>query len=282
MQCVCKVNVEGIEGTTVSHHETIEQKCIDALNLALAGTGWAVGTCNVTKLRTVKKNSCNSYNVLQEIQNAYNCEMTFDAINKQVNVYQSMGTDKGTYFAEQLNLKKLDIQRNSYDYVARLIPLGKDGLDITSVNGGKNYVENYQYSNKTISAYWEDNRYTNAQDLMEDAIARLDYLSKPYKAYKADVLDLANVSDTYKNILDYSLGDTITLLSKSKNTKEKQRIVKLTEYPEEPEKNTVEIANKIVSLEELNVRFIETSDAVDTVTTSVVIVTGKQIGRAHV
>lgn len=276
-QFVCKVNIEDIKGTPVSQFEIVEQTCLNAVNLALIETGWTTGNCNVTKLRTVRKNNCNAYDVLQEIQSAYSCEMTFDSISKQVNLYQSMGTDKGTYFAEQLNLKKLDVQRNSYDYITRLIPIGKDGLDITSVNSGKNYVENYQYSNKIISAYWEDNRYTVAEDLLEDATERLDYLSKPYKAYNADVFDLANNSDIYKNILDYSLGDTITLLSKSKNTKEKQRIVKLTEYPEEAEKNTVEIANKIVSLDVLNVRFQNTSDTVDQVTTSDGMVDGSKV-----
>lgn len=273
---ICKINIEGIKGKDVSHFETIEQTCTNSVNLALVGTGWTIGSCNVIKLRTVRKNKCNAYIVLQEIQSAYGCEMTFDSVNKKVYVYQSMGSGRGTYFAEQLNLKKLDVQRNSYDYITRLIPLGKDGLGIAAINGGLNYIENYQYSNKIIAAYWEDNRYTDAQSLLEDGIIRLDYLSKPYKAYKADVIDLASINTQY-NILDYSLGDTITLLAKSKSTKEQQRIIKLTEYPEEPERNTCEIANKILSLEYLQVRFIDTADVVDTVTTVDGLVDGSKV-----
>ncbi|UZW13182.1 phage tail protein [Clostridium pasteurianum] len=267
-QYVCKINIETIQGTPVSHFETVEQNCADAVNLALAGTGWTIGTCDVTKKRTTRKNNCSAYDVLVEIQSVYRCEMTFDAINKKVYIYQAMGSDKGVYFSDQLNLKKVDTQSDSYDYITRLISLGKDGLDITSVNSGKNYVENYQYSDKVITAYWEDNRYTVAQNLKDDAIERLNYLSKPLRAYKADIIDLANTNDKYKNILDYNLGDTITLLSKERNVKEKQRIVKLVEYPDEPERNTVEIANKIASLDDLNVRFENTSDTVDSVTTS--------------
>lgn len=273
---VCKINIEDIKGKDVSHFETVEQSCTNAINLALVGTGWTIGSCDVTKLRTVRKNNCSAYVVLQEIQSAYGCEMTFDAINKEVYIYQSMGTDKGSYFAEQLNLKKLDVQRNSYNYITRLIPLGKDGLDITSVNSGLNYVQNNQYSNKVITAYWEDNRYTVVQDLKDDAIVRLDYLSKPYAAYSADVIDLANINTQYA-ILDYSLGDTITLLAKSKNTKEKQRIIKLAQYPDEPERNMCEIANKILSLEYLQVRFVNIADVVDTVTTVDGLVDGTKI-----
>lgn len=276
-QYVCKINIEDIQGTPVSHFETVEQTCTNAVNLALAGTGWTIGTCNVTKKRTTRKNNCSAYDVLVEIQTAYKCEMTFDAINKKVYIYQSQGSDKGVYFSDQLNLKKVDTQSDSYDYVTRLIPRGKDNLDIKDVNGGKEYVENYQYSNKIITAYWEDNRYAVAQNLKDDAVERLDYLSKPLRAYKADVYDLANLNDKYKNILDYSLGDTITFLSKERNVKEKQRIVKLVEYPDEPERNTVEIANKIASLDALNVRFQNTSDTVDSVTTSAGMIDGNKI-----
>jgi len=272
---ICKINIEGIKGKEVSHFETVEQTCTNSINLALVGTGWTIGVCDVVKLRTVRKNNCSAYIVLQEIQSAYGCEMYFDGINKKVYIYQAMGSDKGTYFAEQLNLKKLDVQRNSYDYITRLIPLGKDGLGIASINGGLNYIENYQYSGKIITAYWEDNRYTDAQSLMDDGIDRLAYLSVPYKSYRADILDLSSNS-TY-GILDYSLGDTITLLAKSKDIKERQRIIKLTNYPEEPERNTVEIANKIVSLEVLQVRLINSADVVDTVTTSDGLVDGTKV-----
>jgi len=273
---ICKLNIEGIKGKDVSHFETIEQSCTNAVNLALVGTGWTIGSCNVTKLRTVRKNNCNAYIVLQEIQSAYGCEMTFDAITKEVYIYQSLGADKGSYFAEQLNLKKLDVQRNSYDYITRLIPLGKDGLGIASINGGLNYVENYQYSNKIITAYWEDNRYTDATALLEDAIERLDYLSKPYRAYKADVIDLANINPQYA-ILDYSLGDTITLLAKSKSTKEAQRIIKLTAYPDEPERNSCEIANKLLNLANMQVRFVDTANIIDIVTTVDGLVDGTKV-----
>jgi phage minor structural protein len=264
---ICKVNIEDISGKDVSHFEIVGQDCSQSVNLALAGTGWIIGSCDVTKKRTVRKNNCTAYDILQEIQSAYSCEMEFDAINKKVYIYQQMGTDKGAYFIDQLNLKSVNQQRDSYDYVTRLIPIGKDGLDITSVNCGKNYIENYQYSNKIITAFWEDNRYTVATDLFEDATERLDYVSKPLKSYSASVYDLAKISSQY-SILDYNLGDTITLLNKVRGIREKQRIVKTAEYPDEPEKNTVEIANKIPSIDGLIVRFQDTSDTVDCVTST--------------
>lgn len=263
-----EINVEDIKGKAVSSFETIEQTCVNAVNLALVGTGWTIGSCDVTKKRTVRKANCSSYDILQEIRKIYLCDFKFDAINKKIYIYNSMGSDKGVYFSDSLNLRKLDIQSNSYDFVTRIIPIGKDGLKITAINNGKEYVENYQYSTKVITEYWEDNRYTVVESLKEDAIAKLNELSKPFKSYSADIIDLASLNDKYKNILDYDLGDTITLISKDKKVKEKQRIVKLIEYPDDPERNTCEIANKTLKFEDIQADNQDVIDAADSVITS--------------
>lgn len=48
-QFVCKINLEDLKGHVVSNFETVEQLAEDSANLALAGTGWTVGYCDVTK-----------------------------------------------------------------------------------------------------------------------------------------------------------------------------------------------------------------------------------------
>ena len=80
----------------------------------------------------------------------------------------------------------------------------------------------------TISTVYSD--LGNKYSLVETTKTRLDTLSD-------------NLTEEYKDILSYGIGDTVTLVSKKTRTREKQRIVKITEYPESPEKNTVEISN---------------------------------------
>ncbi|MBK1809425.1 phage tail protein [Clostridium sp. YIM B02505] len=274
---VAKVNVEDIKGNIVSHFETTEQTCNNAIELALAGTGWTIGSCDITKKRTIKKANCTSYDILREIRKMYLCEFRFDAVNKKVYIYQSIGRYKGTYFIDELNLKKLTIKSNSYDYCTRIIPVGKDGLKIAAINGGKEYVENHQYTNKVITMYWEDNRYNDAESLMEDAIFKLEGLSQPIHTYSAEIYDLASTNDKYNNILDYDLGDTILLISKDKSVKEKQRIVKIVEYLDEPEKNTCEIANRTVGLEDIGAEALNSVDTVNTITTSDGLLDGSKV-----
>ena len=87
--------------------------------------------------------------------------------------------------------------------------------------------------------------------MQEDGEAKLDELSKPYKSYTADVINLAEVSEEYKEVFSVGLGDTVLLISKSTNIREKHRVVKFYEYPLTKERNKVELANTRLSFEEV-------------------------------
>nr|WP_302537564.1 phage tail spike protein [Clostridium saudiense] len=255
-----KLNVEDLEGKVFESFDTTNETITDCINLALAGTGWIVGSCDVTRRRTVRKTNSSSWDIIQEARKVYRCELEFDTLNKKVNIYEKRGIDKGVYFLDSLNLKDLSIQSDSYDFYTRIIAKGKDNLKVT--------LENFQYSNKIKTYIWKDERYTDIESLTEDAEAKLDELSKPYRAYSATVIDLANISkEDYKDILSYSLGDIITLVSKENEIKEKQRIVKMVEYPDEPDRNTCEIANTTLSFEDIQKEFQDTTDTVNNITT---------------
>lgn len=253
-----QMNVEDLEGKAWEHFNTTEQTIENCLNLACAGTGWTVQVNNVSKKRTVKKTNCSSWDLIQEAKKIYRVEIEFDTLNKVVKVYEKLGQDKGVYFSDEINLKALDIESNSYDLYTKIIAIGKENIKVE--------VENFQYSNKVKTLIWKDERYTVLENLREDATAKLQELSKPRKSYSADVIDLANLNPKYKNILDYKLGDTITLIYKDKKIREKQRIVKIVEYPDEPERNSCEIANTTLDFIDIQKEFQDTADTVNNIT----------------
>lgn len=263
----CSLNLEDLEGRPFGKFESKEQTIDKALALALAGTGWVVGKCDLKKKRTVRMTNCSSLEIVQEIKKIYRCDIVFNTLSKTIDVYEHLGENKGTYFIDSLNLEELGIQGNSYDYYTRIIPIGKDDLRITDINNGKEYVENYQYSNKIKTVYWKDDRYTVVENLKADAESKLEEISKPYRAYSAKILNLAKLNDKYKNILDYKLGDTITLISKEDRFKDKQRIVKIIEFPDEHEKDSVELANTTLCFEDIQTQFQEAADTVENITT---------------
>lgn len=238
------LNVEELEGQSFPYGFASQEQTIKAcLTFAFEGTGWTVGTCTVTKRRTIDiEEATTAWGVLQSCLSTYRCECEIDTLQKRINIYAQIGRDRGCYFVEGLNLRKLTATSDTYEFYTRIIPIGKDGITIEWLHG-KEYLENYQYSSKVKTYTWKDERYTNTTSLIEDAEAKLEELSKPYKVYAADVIDLAKANPEYKDILDFGIGDTVMMVSKHPRMREKQRIVKIVEYPETPEKNTVELSN---------------------------------------
>ena len=238
----CALNIEELEGTPFQDFETVEQTVKAAAEFALAGTGWTVDAdANITKKRTIRKeDDTTAWEVVKQIVTTYRLELEIDAVNKRLKFHTRRGRDRGAYFIERLNLRSLGVKTSSYGFYTRLIPIGKDGLHLW--RDGQNYIENHQYSDKVITSIWRDERYTVTAALLEDAQARLDEASTPVRAYTAELVDLAAQGDKY-NALAYDLGDTVLLVSEKTDEREKQRIVKLDEYPDDPLANKAELSN---------------------------------------
>lgn len=237
------LNVEELEAQEFLYGFASETQTARAcLEFAFEGTGWKVGICTITKRRTIDiEETTNAWEVLQEVLDTYRAECRIHTLTKTVDIMEAIGEDRGAYFMEGLNLRKLTVKSDTYDFYTRIYPVGADGITPEIILGVP-YIDNHQYTDKVIPRYWKDERYTITENLIEDAQARLDAASKPYTAYTADVADLAAQSEEY-DILAYDIGDMVTLTSKTEKTKEKQRIVKLTEYPKHPEQNTCELSS---------------------------------------
>ena len=238
----CALNIEELEGAPFEDFETVEQTVQAAAEFALEGTGWTVeADADITKKRTIRKeDDTTAWEVVKQIVTTYRVELEIDAVNKRLKFHTRRGRDRGAYFIERLNLRSLGVKTSSYGFYTRLIPIGKDGLHLW--RDGQNYIENHQYSDKVITSIWRDERYTVTAALLEDAQARLDEASTPARAYTAELVDLAAQSGKY-NALAYDLGDAVLLVSEKTDEREKQRIVKLDEYPDDPLANKAELSN---------------------------------------
>ena len=275
-QITAVLNVEELDGQPVTTLYIQNQPLEAAAELVLEGTGWTVKIEEeelAAKVRTINISKSDVYQVCKKLATAYFCEVYFDSLNKVVHYATQIGEDKGAYFISGLNLTSLDISRDSTDFYTQIYPVGKDGIDIKELNNGSNLLSNFQYSSKKRTYYWEDANYTDPAILMEDARRKLDDLSKPTEAYSVGIIDLAKQSEKYE-ILAYGIGDTVTLIDGNTGTRTKQRIKKLTEYPDNPEKNTCEIANTVLTFEEMQKKIQEASQIVEDLTEN----TGKVVG----
>jgi phage minor structural protein len=279
---VAKLNLEEIEARTWKTFAASDSTALEMANLALSDTGWTcVSDIPTEKYRSINLTKVDSYKVFERIKEAFICEIEWDSINKIVYLKEQIGEDKGTYFITGLNLKELTDSVDTYDYATEIVPYGADELEITDVNGGKNYLTNYQYSQKKKAIVWEDSSYTDATELMNDAVKKLDEISKPKKTYQAKVLDLANMQPMY-NMLSYSVGDTIWLVDSESKIRDKQRITKTIEYPFEPEKNTCDISNTVLSFDEMQRKLQAASECLSNITTNNGTVKGSTVDKIDI
>ncbi len=265
-EVVGKLDLEELEANPFTQFTAKDSTCLAVARLALAGSGWTAQS-TITKIRSVQQIRKTPLEVLYAIRDAFMCEISFDTKNRIVSLVERIGEDRGVYFRSELNLKSIDCEEESHDFYTRIIPLGKDGLTIKSVNGGIEYLSNYQYSTKIRTLIWEDTSYENAADLKTDAQQKLNDISRPKVSYSARVRDLAGCArdGEFDQKLSYRLGDTIHLTDEPSGIMDKQRIVKIVEYPNDPESNTVELSNTILSWEEMQKRLEDAAAAWETI-----------------
>lgn len=239
------MNIEGIENCLfVGGFEAVEQTVDAVLALALAGSDWTVGVCEITKRRTIRKeDDCDAWAILKQCVSTYRCEVEIDTLNHVINIYNTRGTDRGVHFMEGVNLKSLEYGRDTFEFFTEIIPVGKNGMTLMSDEDDPVLVlADYTYSKKKVRKVWRDERYTIPASLREDALAKLAEACRPLSSYTGSVKDLAAGSTEHPDFFGYGIGDTITLVSKSTGIREKQRIVEIDEY-ENNQDNQVEINN---------------------------------------
>lgn len=228
----------------------------------LDGTGWMIVDAELVSKRTsLDLKDVTTRDILEHCTNstAYNTCYSFDTINKKIYCIkpQNNTTPTGTYFTDELNLTDMTFKGSSSGLVTKLYAFGKDGLDISSVNGGKRYIENHTYTDKVIVAIWRDDRYTDPQSLFDDAVVKLASLAVPERSYTCKVVDLAKAyPEIYSEILKYDLYDVVTQIDRKRKKRINHRIVEVREYPADSTLNTVtmstvagKVSGKISTLE---------------------------------
>lgn len=246
---VCMLNIEEILGMAWSKFISRDNTLMKCAELVLSGTRWrAIDNSSCKVKRNLYGTVTNSYNLLQMMCTVYNVEFIFDTYNKTVTFVDKVGKDAGVYFINDINLKQLNVDTHTHKYITRVIPIGKDGLTIESVNDGKNYLENKSYSDKNIYGIWQSDKHDDPSALKADAKRFLDEMAIPYETYEVVVDDLYALKGYDE--FQYGLGDIVTIIDGDTETRIQQRIIQRTYNLLEPDKDTIHIANKDATFED--------------------------------
>lgn len=208
-------------------------------------TGWNVQDFSGSSIRrTITMEGATALEILREIPDIYGLAIRFDRKTKRV-LLKNPDTlsPTGAYFSDELNLRKQPIRTaQTKNFATRLYAVGKDGLTFADINGGKSYVDNNEYSNRIVSTYWKDERYTVKENLLADAQKKLDEIAKPTQSYECDVVDLAKIDPNKWSYLAVEMYQGVILMDKVRNSRLIHRVARYRRYPHHPEKNLVTLS----------------------------------------
>ena len=164
----CELNLDGLKAqqTDFSNNSATAG---NTLTQALSGTGWTgIDQTGLTSKKTIS-GALTPFDIIQKIAETWDgVTALYNTEQKTVTlVFPALNTATVTFLTEDLNLRQLDIAGDSSKFCTRIRAEGANGITFASINCGKDYVENYSYSNKIV--YGEkivDNRFTDAQSLL--------------------------------------------------------------------------------------------------------------------
>ena len=244
IEVYCMLAIENLYGYCWSEIAIQSINLVEAFEHVLKHTGWKFvsRTSTPARMRDIYIQNQTVWEALKVLCEVYFVEMTVDTHTHTITVYDSVGKDNGVFFISDLNLINFRKDTNTHKLITRLIPIGKDGLTITSVNDGKDYIDNNTYSNKLLYGLWMQSAYTNPTQLKEDATQWLAEYAKPYITYNVDIIDLYRRNGN--QLFNFTIGDSVTIFDKVTEEKVSQRVVKMEIYPHDATKNNIELSNK--------------------------------------
>lgn len=206
--------------------------------------GWTfLDNSGSTISRTIEGNYT-PLEVIQACVDTYGVVFRFDVKNKIVRAYTLTDFQPiGSFASRELNLTEVNFKGKSTDFYTRLYAYGKDGLSFADINNGLPYVDYNEYSDKVICAYWKDDRYTVAENLLAVAQEAVKTGGTPQRSYECSVYDLAATNPEMYSWQDFSLFSVVKLIDDIKGISLNYQVVERQVYPYYPEKNVVTLSS---------------------------------------
>lgn len=207
---------------------------------AVKPTGWSVLDFSSVSISRTIEGDYTPLQVCERCREVYSVYIRWDNKAKTCSIYsQQMGQPVGAFATRELNLKEINYKGKSTDFATRLYAYGKDGLSFATINDNKPYVDNNSYSDRIISAYWQDDRYTDMASLKAAAEKNLAKLAVPERSYDCAIIDLQATNPELYNNLDFSLFTAATLIDDIKGTAINYQVIERHVWPYHPDRNDV-------------------------------------------
>lgn len=239
----CQLNLDALKSTLVvgyNNNSATLQQTVDGV----LPTGWMFLDNSGSIIRRTIEGNYTPLEVIQQCVDVYGVVFRFDISKKIIRSYTlSSFKPMGAFASRELNLTEINFKGKSTSFFTRLYAYGKDGLSFADINSGKPYVDYNEYSDKIICAYWEDDRYTVKENLLEAAKSAVKMGGTPERSYECTVYDLAATNPEMYSWQDFSLFSVVKLIDDVKKLSLNYQVVEYWRYPYYPEKNVVTLSS---------------------------------------
>lgn len=215
---------------------------VDFLGDSTALKAWTmVDNSGKTERRTIQMQGPTPLELAQQMQETFGCAVRFDTRAKTATiVWPDDIKISNSYAVDTVNLVEApEFKGKSSDLYTRLYPVGKDGMRIGDVNGGLDYVQNLSYTSKIICAFWQDSRYTDAEELRDDAQKRVDEASQPERSWKLKIIDLYRLNPQKWQDMSLSMFTVLRLIDGNKGFSANVQVREDKVYPYYPQNNEI-------------------------------------------
>ena len=238
----CQIDLDALRADMHVNYSNNSNTLYNTVSAVLP-SGWTFLDNSGSTIRRTIEGNYTPLEIITECAETYGVVFRFDVKNKIVRAYTLKDFQPiGSFASRELNLTEINFKGKSTDFYTRLYAYGKDGLSFASINDGKPYVDFNDYSDKVISAYWEDDRYTDAQSLLEAAQEAVKTGGTPQRSYECSVYDLAATNPEMYGWQDFSLFSVVRLIDDIKKISVNYQVVEREIYPYYPEKNVVTLS----------------------------------------
>lgn len=238
----CQLNLDELKADMNLNYSNNNAALYETISGVLP-SGWTFFDHSFSETEQTIEGGYTAFDIIMECMDAYKVVFRFDVKRKRITSYNLDNFEPlGAFASGDLNLREINYKGKSTSFYTRLYAYGKKGLSFEDINNGMPYVENFQYSDKVVCAYWQDDRYEEKKNLLEDAKERLKTASIPERSYECTVVDLAKTNPDMYSFQDFSLFSVIKLIDEIKNISINYQVVEYWEYPFYPEKNVVTLS----------------------------------------
>ena len=177
-------------------------------------------------------------------------ETTIDSNNNivcNIAIVERIGTDNGVRLRLEKNMRSISIERNVSDMITRLWAFGSDDLTVSSVNGGKAYIDSPNIEKYGVQEGYKDySDYTSAEKLLRNAKWEFDEdnedrIDAPQLTISGKLIDLSKLAE-YGAAEKLEIGDTVHVFDID-GTEYVQRVIEYQAYPLEPKESNISIGH---------------------------------------